>query len=47
MGVGLKSQMDTMIATYNQARASGNASATSEALAKLKLTIGSASNTIA
>ena len=46
-GTSLKSQIDTMLATYNQAKASGNASATSEALAKLKLTIGSASNTIA
>lgn len=47
IGGSLQTQLDSMLSVYNQAKASGNASAASEALAKLKLTIWSASNTIA
>lgn len=39
IGGSLQTQLDSMLSVYNQAKASGNASAASEALAKLKLTI--------
>lgn len=47
VGASMSQQLNQMMAVYNQAKQSGNAAATAEALAQLKLTLGWASNTVA